>query len=66
MLRDRLDEIQAQADQEKEWWEKRRATVRSEFMKELEGEETRPSTGHGTPLDSSSVASSPSKKKGKN
>lgn len=62
VLRERLDEIQAQVDQEKEWWEKRRATVRSEFMKELEGEET----GTGTPLDSSSVASSPSKKKGKN
>ncbi|KAK1781116.1 Sec62/63 complex, subunit Sec66 [Copromyces sp. CBS 386.78] len=62
VLRERLDEIQAQVTQEKEWWEKRRATVRSEFMKELEGEET----GTGTPLDSSSVASSPSKKKGKN
>lgn len=64
VLRERLDEIQAQATQEKEWWEKRRATVRSEFMKELEGEET--GTGTGTPVDSSSVASSPSKKKGKN
>ena len=62
VLRERLDEIQAQATQEKEWWEKRRATVRSEFMKELEGEEV----GAATPVDSSSVASSPSKKKGKN
>ncbi|KAJ4417771.1 Translocation protein S66 [Neurospora sp. IMI 360204] len=62
VLRERLDEIQAQATQEKEWWEKRRATVRSEFMKELEGEET----GTGTPVDSSSVTSSPSRKKGKN
>ncbi|KAK3354165.1 Sec62/63 complex, subunit Sec66 [Neurospora tetraspora] len=62
VLRERLDEIQAQVTQEKEWWEKRRATVRSEFMKELEGEET----GTGTPVDSSSVTSSPSRKKGKN
>lgn len=62
MLRERLDEIQAQATQEKEWWEKRRATVRSEFMKELEGDET----GTGTPADTSSVTSSPSNKKGKN
>ncbi|EAA36218.1 hypothetical protein GE21DRAFT_874 [Neurospora crassa] len=62
VLRERLDEIQAQATQEKEWWEKRRATVRSEFMKELEGDEA----GTGTPVDTSSVTSSPSNKKGKN
>ncbi|KAG9238539.1 Sec62/63 complex, subunit Sec66 [Amylocarpus encephaloides] len=32
----RLDEIQAQAKSEKEWWEKRRASIRSDFMKELD------------------------------
>ena len=37
MFRTRLDEIQAQTDSEKEWWEKRRASIQSEFMKEIEG-----------------------------
>jgi translocation protein SEC66 len=35
-LRERLDEIQAQQESEKEWWEKRRATIKDGFMKELE------------------------------
>jgi translocation protein SEC66 len=35
-LRKRLDEIQAQAAAEKEWWEKRRATIQKDFMQELE------------------------------
>jgi len=41
-LRKRLDEIQAQAATEKEWWEKKRATIQSEFMKELDGAPTTP------------------------
>lgn len=36
VFRNRLDEIQGKAASEKEWWEKRRATVQTEFMKELE------------------------------
>jgi translocation protein SEC66 len=36
MFRSRLDEIQAQTESEKEWWEKRRASIQSEFMKELD------------------------------
>src|SRR5436305_14707163 len=36
MLRRRLDEIQSQVQPEKEWWEKRRASIQSDFMKELE------------------------------
>jgi translocation protein SEC66 len=36
MFRTRLDEIQAQTDSEKDWWEKRRASIQSEFMKEIE------------------------------
>jgi translocation protein SEC66 len=35
-LRKRLDDIQAQADSEKEWWEKRRESIKGEFMKELD------------------------------
>jgi translocation protein SEC66 len=38
MLRKRLDEIQAQTDAEKEWWEKRRATISEGFMQELGSE----------------------------
>lgn len=38
-LRQRLDEIQAQTEAEKQWWEKRRGQIRSDFMKELEDSE---------------------------
>jgi translocation protein SEC66 len=37
-----LDEIQAQTTAEKEWWEKKRASIKSDFMKELDGESTTP------------------------
>ena len=36
LLRTKIDEIQAQTVSEKEWWEKRRASVQTEFMKELD------------------------------
>ncbi|CZS94599.1 hypothetical protein WAI453_013321 [Rhynchosporium graminicola] len=36
IFRNRLNEIQAQTESEKQWWEKRRASVQTEFMKELE------------------------------
>jgi translocation protein SEC66 len=35
MLRERIDEIQAQTESEKEWWEKRRDLIRQDFEKEL-------------------------------
>lgn len=38
ILRKKVDDIQAQTDAEKEWWEKRRATISSDFMKELDAE----------------------------
>ncbi|KAL2258448.1 hypothetical protein VTK26DRAFT_8239 [Humicola hyalothermophila] len=38
VLRDRLDEIEAQTERDKEWWEKRRANIKNEFMKELDQE----------------------------
>ncbi|KAL3423549.1 preprotein translocase subunit Sec66 [Phlyctema vagabunda] len=38
----KLDEIQAQLDSEKQWWEKRRASIQAEFMKELETGSTTP------------------------
>jgi translocation protein SEC66 len=36
ILRKRLDEIQAQTESEKQWWEKRRAQIQKEFMSELD------------------------------
>jgi len=36
VFRNRLNEIQAQTESEKAWWEKRRASIQSEFMKELD------------------------------
>jgi translocation protein SEC66 len=41
VLRKRLDEIQAQADSEKEWWEKRRASIQKDFLKELDDDESK-------------------------
>lgn len=38
-IRERLDEITSKLPAEKEWWEKRRASIQSDFMKELEEEE---------------------------
>lgn len=38
-IRQKILEIQEQAKSDREWWEKRRATIQSDFMKEL-GEET--------------------------
>ncbi len=36
VLRDRLSEIQAQTQAEKEWWEKRRASIQTDLMKEID------------------------------
>lgn len=36
MFQKKLEEITAKTDAEKEWWEKRRAAISSDFMKELE------------------------------
>lgn len=36
VLRKRLDEIAAQTEAEKAWWEKRRASVQEKFLKELD------------------------------
>jgi len=38
VFRKRLDEIQAKTESEKEWWEKRRDSIKNEFLKELESE----------------------------
>jgi len=38
IFRKRLEEIQAQTESEKQWWEKRRDSIKAEFLKELEAE----------------------------
>ncbi|PMD25168.1 pre protein translocase subunit Sec66 [Hyaloscypha hepaticicola] len=38
VFRKRLDEIQAQTESEKVWWEKRRDSIKKEFLKEIESE----------------------------
>lgn len=45
-LRTKINEIQVQAKPEREWWEKRRETLRTEFMKELD-EDEKPAAGEG-------------------
>ena len=35
-IRDHVEEIQSKTASEKEWWEKRREQISSEFMKELD------------------------------
>lgn len=37
-IRERLSEILSTSQSEKEWWEKRKATIQSDFMKELDDE----------------------------
>lgn len=40
MVRKKIDELQSQTKTEKEWWDKKKANVQAEFMKELETEHT--------------------------
>ena len=37
-IRKRMTEIQRDAPADRQWWEKKRATIHSEFMKELDQE----------------------------
>jgi translocation protein SEC66 len=39
-LRERLNEILSTAPAEKTWWDERKATIQSDFMKELDDEKT--------------------------
>jgi translocation protein SEC66 len=38
LIRQKVEEIQSTAESEKEWWTKRRSSIQSEFMKELDQE----------------------------
>ncbi|KAL1794652.1 hypothetical protein ACET3X_006468 [Alternaria dauci] len=44
-IRERLGEITAKAPAEKEWWEKRRTDIQTEFMKELDEEKAKSEDG---------------------
>ena len=39
IVRKRLGDILAKSESEKQWWEQRRETIRSDFMKEIEDDE---------------------------
>ena len=39
-IKARIEEIQSQAEADKIWWEKKRSATRSEFLKELDVEDT--------------------------
>jgi len=78
-LRKRIDDIQNTVEAETAWWDKRRATIQSDFLKELDEEDTEKKSEDdavlvdaGTPGPAASTAAStpagtPSgkKKKGK-
>jgi translocation protein SEC66 len=40
-IRERLHEIMSKSEEEKKWWESRRAMIQSEFMKELDEEKVK-------------------------
>jgi len=63
-MRSSIEEILAQAESEKQWWEKRRGQIQSEFMKELDGSEQSSSAKTASEEDAVMV-DTPSKKKGK-
>lgn len=74
MLRNKIEELQSQAPIEKEWWEKRKAEIQSDFMKELDDDAA---TGESKKSDddavlvegggpSSQAGGKKNKKKGKN
>ena len=59
-LRASLNEIEAQKDAEKEWWEKRRGQISTEFMKELDDPEKK-STADGASEDDTVLVDTPAK-----
>ena len=61
-LRVRVEEIQAKAEPEREWWNKRREVLRAEFMKELDREAAASKKGEkDAPTDKSHSPATPAK-----
>ncbi|KAI1208845.1 Sec62/63 complex, subunit Sec66 [Annulohypoxylon truncatum] len=73
MLRLKLEEIESRAEADKEWWEKRRETIKKDFMRELDEESSTKGSVKGSDddavlVDSGTPASTPGgskKKRGK-
>ncbi|KAG6031831.1 hypothetical protein E4U41_007426 [Claviceps citrina] len=63
-FRTRLDEIESQREAEKEWWEKRRGQISSEFMKELD-ETAKGGAGAGASEEDAVLVDNPPPSKGK-
>ena len=42
LLKQRIAELQSQTESEKTWWEKKKSGIQSDFMKELEEEDSKP------------------------
>ncbi|KAH7035052.1 translocation protein-like protein [Microdochium trichocladiopsis] len=61
MLTEKLDEIEAKVDSEKEWWEKRRATIRKDFMQELDNEAGTATVSSTAPEIAAPTTDSPAK-----
>ena len=51
LLKQRTAEIQGQLEAEKAWWDKRRAGIQSDFMKELETDGSGSGNGNGKPVE---------------
>ena len=52
LIRKRVNDIQAQVKAERDWWDKRRAKIQSDFMKELdEPKAVAPTGGKGSDED---------------
>lgn len=71
LFQDRLNEIESKVEGETEWWEKRRAAISSDFMKELDEESSKTAPSEDGSAVDSGTSSRPGssaggkKKKGK-
>ena len=66
-IRDRLGEIMSKTLEEKKWWEKRKADIQSDFMRELDEEKVKSSEDDAVLVEGGGPAGSVGKggKKGK-
>lgn len=64
LLKQRVDELQGQTAAEKAWWEKKRGTIRADFMKELDegsgSAQTKNSDDDAVLVETASTTSRPS------
>ncbi len=57
-IREALGEILAKAPEEKEWWEKRKANIQADFMKELDDEKAKSTEDDAVLVESGGPAGS--------